>query len=81
MMLQLFWWIIYSCEVTKEEALIGEWSACEEAIAELSKDTDVWVRVCFKEMGELLEKLVPKKIDDRYLLVAKVSEYQKLKSS
>ena len=70
---------MYAESENETKALIK--SAYEEAIAELSKDTDVWVRVRSKEMGELLEKLVPKKIDDRYLLVAKVSEYQKLKYS
>lgn len=39
-------------------------------------DTDVWVRIRSKEVGELLESLVPKKITNRYLLVANVSDFR-----
>ena len=69
---------LYSESENETKALIK--GAYEEASAKLPADTDVWVRTRFEAVGNILEKVVPKKISDRYLLVASVSEYLSLKN-
>ncbi len=66
---------LYAESENEAKALIKD--ACKEAGTRFAPDTDVWVRIRTEAAEKLLETIAPKKIRDRYLLSAEVSEYRK----